>query len=85
MGVVSALNSKSSKSTRVMNVLRYIVYWSMVGNFQIKGFYIPTESNRIADSISRGQFQKLKNLVPKEDAFPIPIPSEFWRLLISSL
>jgi len=85
MGVVSAINSKSSKSTRVMNVLRYIVYWSMVGNFQIKGFYIPTESNCIADSISRGQFQKLKNLVPKADAFPIPVPSEFWSLLNSSL
>lgn len=54
MGVVSALNSKSSKSTRVMTVFRYIVYWSMVGNFQIKGFYIPTESNCIADSIPRG-------------------------------
>ena len=61
MAVVSILNSMSTKSDRVLKVLRFIVYLSLIGNFHLKAKYINTAFNSIADALSRAQFQKLKN------------------------
>jgi hypothetical protein len=83
--VVTVLNSKSSKSPRVMNLLRSIVYRSMMGHFHMKVFHISSANNCVADVLSRGQFQKFKELAPEADTFPIAVPMEFWRLLNSIL
>ena len=37
--LVSVLNNESSKSDRVMSLLRDIVYWSLLFNFQLKSKY----------------------------------------------
>jgi len=79
--VLEILNKASSKSLRVMSLVRYIVYWSLLGNFHIKGNYIPGYSNVYADLISRGKFQKFMSLAKSADAYPADIPVEFWRIL----
>ena len=79
--VVQILNSKTSKSTRVMSLVRHIVYWSLLGNFHIKGTFLPGYSNIFADCISRGKFQKFRSLALSADTYPAAIPEEFWRLL----
>lgn len=79
--VVEILNKASSKSLRVMSLVRYIVHWSLLGNFHIKGNYIPGYSNVYADLISRGKFQKFKSLAKSADAYPAVIPVEFLRIL----
>ena len=60
----------STKSDRVLKVLRFIVYSSLIGNLHLKGKYINTAFNSIADALSRAQFQKFKDssstMVPYE-------------------
>lgn len=84
LAVVSVLNSKSSKNSRVMSLVRYIVYWSMLGSFQIKAVHIASVNNCIADAISRGQFQRFKDLAPEAEELPTVVPREFWDLLSKS-
>ena len=79
--VVSILNSMTAKSERVLKVLRFIVYKSLTGNFHVKAMYISTFKNLIADSISRGQFQKFRQLVPTADTLPTMVPYEFLEFL----
>jgi hypothetical protein len=40
LAVVSILTSMSTKSDRVLKVLRFIVYRSLIGNFHLKAKYI---------------------------------------------
>ena len=77
MAVVSILNSMSTKSDRVLKVLRFIVYRSLIGNFHLKAKYINTAFNSIADTLSRAQFQKFKELAPHADSSPTMVPYEF--------
>ena len=79
--VVKNLNHASSKSPRVMTLVRHIVYWSLLGNFHAKAVFIPGFRNLYADLISRGNFQKFKELVPSADIHPTVVPPEFWKLL----
>lgn len=83
--VLSALNSKSAKNDRVMHLLRFIVYWSMIGHFQIKSFYVSSKNNFIADAISRGQFQRFRRLAPASDQSATAVPMEFWNLINANL
>jgi hypothetical protein len=84
LAVATVLNSKSSKYPRVMNLLRFIVYRSMMGHFHMKAFHISSANNCVADALSRGQFQKFKELAP-EDTFPTAVPMALWSLLNSTL
>ena len=79
--VVEILNSKTSKSVRVMSLVRHIVYWSLLSNVHIKGQYVPDCNNVLADCISRRKFQKFKDLALSADTYPAVIPVEFWSLL----
>jgi hypothetical protein len=73
MAVVSILNSKTSKSTRVMVLLRFIVYWSLVGQFPFKAIHISSVDNAIADSLFRGQFPRFRELDPSAELKPMKI------------
>ena len=64
-----------------MNLVRHIVYWSLLGNFHIKAQFIPGYTNIIADCISRKKFQKFKSLALTADTHPATIPEEFWIIL----
>ena len=81
MAVVSILNSKTSTSARVMVLLRFIFYWSLVGHLHFKAVHISSVNNAIADSLSRGQFQKFRELAPLAELKPMTVPGESWGLL----
>jgi hypothetical protein len=46
----------------------------MMGHFHMKAFHISSANNCIADALSRGQFQKFKELAPEADTFPTAVP-----------
>ena len=79
--VVYILNNKTSKSDRVMSLLRPIVYWTLVSNIFLKSKHLPSVDNSIADSLSRGQVGRFRQLAPMAEHSPTTIPMEFWNLL----
>jgi hypothetical protein len=88
MAVVSILNYMSTKSDRVLKVMRFIVYRSLIGNFHLKAKYINTAFNSIADALSRlsrAQFQKFKELAPHADSSPTMVPYEFLIFLMDNI
>ena len=82
MDVMSILNNKSSKNDRVMSLLRKIVYWTLMSNFLFKATHIASSENKIADALSRGQFQRFREVAKGAEERPHQIPQEFLQLLI---
>jgi len=82
IAVVQILNSKTSRSERVMSLIRLIVLWSMQSSFNFKSFHLPGVHNKICDSISRKDFRMFRRLAPEADLQPTPIPQEFWGYLV---
>ena len=74
MAVVTILNSKSSKKDRVMFLLRKIVLWTLLFNFQFKALHIFSKDNFIADALSRGQMKKFREVTSNADPTPQTIP-----------
>ena len=81
MAVVSILESKTSKSARIMVLLIFIVYWLFVGHLHFKAVHISYVHNAIADSLSRGQFQKFRELAPTAELKPMMILEKCTKIL----
>lgn len=80
MSVVHIINKKSSKSERVMALLRRLVLLTLQYNLLIKAQHIPGKVNQIADSLSRGDFQRFRNLCPAAEPKKTEIPTHLWRI-----
>ena len=75
--LVSIINKQTSKSKRVMMLVRKMVLLLLENNIMFKAQHIYGKVNNIADALSRKQFQKFRTLAPKADQDPEPIPIEF--------
>jgi hypothetical protein len=78
--VVTILNKKSSKSPRVMNLVRKLVLITLKYNIWLKAQHISGSLNKIADSLSRCNWQLFRELVPEADKHQTTIPSHLWRI-----
>ena len=78
--VVVIINKKSSKSQRVMSLVRKLVLVCLEFNILIKAEHISGRFNSLADSLSRSDFQKFRRLCPTADACPCAIPSHLWEV-----
>lgn len=79
--LVSIINKKSSKSKRVMELIRPFVLRTMLYNMQFKAVHIEGRINCIADAISRQQWQRFRTLAPEAKAEKLPIPQDFLHLI----
>ena len=68
--MVHIVIKQTSKSPEVMTFFFNII---------LKAQYINTESNAIADSISRCQWHRFRNLAPQADPDPTPLPPIVWE------
>ena len=84
MAVVSILESKTSKSARIMVLLIFIGNWLLVGHLHFKAVHISYVHNAIADSLSRGHSQRFRELAPTAELKPMMIHWECWSLLKQS-
>lgn len=82
-GVVFAINCQSSKSDPVVTILRQIVLYCLKLNVWLKASYLEGEKNLIADSLSRLQIQRFRDLAPEADLYGTPCPQCLWDLLIT--
>lgn len=80
MAVVQILNISTSKSPRVMGIVRKLILITLQYNITIKAQYIPSKHNSVADSISRSQWGRFRKLVPDADVWPTPIPIQIWQI-----
>lgn len=82
MALVAILNSQSSKSPRIMCLLRQLVLFVMKYNITFKAKHIAGLDNSIADAISRKQWRRFRNLALVARKDPDPIPARFHSLIL---
>ena len=80
--LVYILNKKSSKSRRVMGLIRPLVLYTMLYNMQFKAIHIEGQINCIADVISSKQWQRFGSLLREADLEMTPVPQEFLQLIL---
>ena len=79
--LVSILNKRSSKSKRVMHLVRPLVLYCLLHNIHYRAVHVVGKSNLIADALSRQDWGKFHHYFPHKDANPTPIPHSFLKLL----
>lgn len=77
MPLVHILNKQSSRSDRVMSFLRSLILVTLQHNIQFKAQHILGIDNKIADAISRKQWDFFRRIAPNADKDPQPIPRPF--------
>lgn len=80
--LVSVINKQSSKSKRLMKLIREFILMAMKLDIVFKAVHVSSKSNDIADAISRMQWDRLKRLAPGASKEPEPIPSSFLSLIL---
>ena len=80
IAVVHIINTMTSKSDRVMTVLRALTLRCLHLNVVVKARHISGCSNQICDALSRFQFQRFRKLAPDADPYPTPIPNHLWSI-----
>lgn len=81
--LIFILNKKSSKSKRVMHILRPLVLSGMLHNIHFKASHVVGSSNSISDSVSRQDWSLFRKLAPWADESPVPVPESFLTLISS--
>lgn len=72
--VINILNSKSSKISKIMDLVRKITVQTLICNFTLTSQHVPGVDNSIADALSRFQMDKFFKLAPHASPRPTIIP-----------
>ena len=80
LGVVEVINSRRSKVPRVMDLVRDLTLCTLRHNFYFQAVHVPGKHNNIADSLSRFQMERFRQLAPHFSASPDPTPACLLRL-----
>lgn len=79
--LVSILNTQTSKSSRVMHLLRKLVLQGLVYNIQFKATHIMGLDNTKADALSRQQWSRFQASFPDSEEEPSVIPQSFLQVI----
>lgn len=79
--LVSIINKRTSKSKRVIVLLRKLVFLTMYNNIQFKAIHIEGSRNEIADILSRFQEHRFRSLAQNADLLPADIPQELLNMI----
>ncbi|XP_054843457.1 uncharacterized protein LOC129335043 [Eublepharis macularius] len=80
MAVVQVVNSLSSKSRRVMRLVRVFTLQCLRLNILFRAKHVPGVSNCIADALSRLQMARFRQLAPEADLQPALMPQFLWQI-----
>ena len=81
LALVEILNKQSSKSIRVMLLIRQFVLMVLQYNITFRAKHIEGIKNCIADSLSRKQWSEFRRLAPNADQEPREIPEIFLKMM----
>jgi len=74
MSVVHILNKGRSPCLAIMRLMRRLVIVAALCNFNFRSIHVAGYKNQIADSLSRLNFQKFKQLAPEAAQHPCSVP-----------
>ena len=74
LGTVQIIRKGRSKVNNIMKLMRQLTWCSVKNNFCIYAEHVPGVENIIADSLSRFQIDRFKQLVPEADPAPLTCP-----------
>lgn len=78
--VVTVLNTWSSKSERVMTLVRALTLECLKFNILVRASHLPGIKNSICDALSRSQMSRFRMLAPEADELPHPVPEHIWQV-----
>jgi hypothetical protein len=81
--LVVVINKQTSKSKRLMQLVRQFVLVAMELGILFKAVHISTNLNSIADSISRMQWDRFRKLAPEASQEPVKIPDRFHSMMFN--
>jgi hypothetical protein len=81
LALVEILNSQTSKSKRVMNLMRTFVLYTLQNHIIFRAQHIFGKFNCISDSISRQQWQRFRRLAPNAQTNPEELPDHFRQMI----
>ncbi|XP_077338353.1 uncharacterized protein LOC143983017 [Lithobates pipiens] len=84
MGVVQVLNRMTASSPPVIRLLRQLVFRCLRLNVYVYAVHIPGVENSLADSLSRFQWDKFRQLAPGAEESGAPCPGWMWELPLES-
>ena len=79
--VVNIVNNQSSKSDKIMVLVRAFTLHCLKWNIMFKAEYVPGIDNTLADSLSRLQIERFRRLHPTADPEPKALPDHVWNIL----
>ena len=80
--VVTILNSRISKDSLIMHLLRNLLMSAAYFGFTFCAQHVPGVENKIADALSRFQWQSFCHHAPLAKANPVNIPQSLWVELL---
>lgn len=84
MGVVQVINRLSASSPPVIRLLRHLVLRCLQINVFLYAVHIPGVDNTLADSLSRFQWDRFRELAPAAETEGIPCPGWLWETVLES-
>ena len=72
--LVSVISKKTSKEKMIMPLVRELVLHTMNCNIMLQVRHVRGLNNGICDALSRGNFQRFRELAPSMPEEPLPIP-----------
>ena len=73
--VVHILNSRTSRDPGIMHILRSLLLAAAQFNFTFTSCHVPGVQNKIADALSRFNWQVFHQLAPRAQSIPVAIPT----------
>ena len=80
LSVVRIINRQTSRSERVMRLVRMLVLTCLKFNITFSAKHIAGTNNDVADALSRFQEERFRSLAPGANQHPEAFPTELWNL-----
>ena len=82
LAVVCILNSRTSKDPLIMHLLRNLLMSAAYFGFAFCAQHVPGVENKVADALSRFQWQRFRLHAPLANMYPVEIPQSLWEELL---
>lgn len=80
IAVVHIVNTMTSKSDRIMVLLRALTLVCLRLNIVVKATHVSGVKNKLADALSRLQILKFHTLAPDAEPMPDQVPDHLWEI-----